>query len=315
MTRAGYRPGEPVAVGIRSPRLGSLFVARPPAGMPIGEESIVYTASLSKQLTAACLALLVRRGLVTTDAVVRTWLPELPAWADAVRVRHLIHHSAGLPDDAVIDAACRAAGLADRTTEGVLGALAAAECPGADPGSRFAYSNAGYVLLAAIAQRVSGQPLPAFAQRHLFQPLGMSHTRYWTGPEANPPDAIPVDPPHPAPLSLGDGGVWSSPADLLRWSEALNEDRLHISGLLQSPGSLDDGTPLDYAWGIGVRSHAGVPIYRHGGGWQRIRALLTRAPTVGLSLLTVSLDDPTERRVKLCSELLNLLVGPEFARR
>jgi hypothetical protein len=65
----------------------------------------------------------------------------------------------------------------------------------------------------------------------------MGETCFWTGPEPAPPGAAaPLASAHPAPLSSGDGGAWSTPADLLRWAEALNTDRLGISGLVQTPG-------------------------------------------------------------------------------
>jgi CubicO group peptidase (beta-lactamase class C family) len=158
-----------------------------------------------------------------------------------------------------------------------------------------------------VVQRVAGQPLPRFARDHLFDPLGMRETCFWTGPEPAPPAAAPLASPHPAPLSAGDGGAWSTPADLLRWAEALNTDRLGISELVQTPGRLDDGTPVDYAWGVGVRSHGGRLVYRHGGGWPSLRALLARIPDLGLGLVIVALADDTERRVPLADSLLDQL--------
>ncbi|MEU8612799.1 serine hydrolase domain-containing protein [Actinoplanes sp. NPDC048791] len=299
--RAGYGPQEPVAVAIRRPGAEPTVVTRPANGP--AAESMIYIASLAKQMTAACLALLVRRGQMDTETSARHWLPDLPSWADAVRLRHLLHHTAGLPGDA------RLQGPGDRTSVGMLTALKSVPAPEAEPGSRFAYSNAGYILLAAIVERATAQPLPDFARDHLFAPLGMSRTLYWPGPSAQPLGAIPIEPPHPAPLSLGDGGVWSTPADLLRWGDALNEDRLHISGLLQTPGFLDDGTPLDYAWGLGVRVHRGRRVYRHGGGWQHLRLLLARSPDAGLTLLTVALRDPADRHIGLTDDLLDRLLG------
>ncbi|MFC4117733.1 serine hydrolase [Nonomuraea zeae] len=151
--------------------------------------------------------------------------------------------------------------------------------------------------------------MPHHAGSRLFAPLGMTGTRFWPGPEPAPPGAAPTDPSWPAPLSLGDGGVWSTAADLLRWSQALNADELGVSALLQTPGRLDDGTLLDYAWGIGVRSHAGHRVYRHGGGWAGLRALQARIPGLGLSLVVVAIADHTERRVDLAGSLLDEVTG------
>ena len=310
VAEVGYRPEEPLVVGVRLPQFGEYFFTQGWArtGSPLAHDTVLYTASLSKQITAACLALLVQQGVLHVDSVLGRWLPELPGWASSVRLHHLLHHAGGLPGDTEIDTACLAAGQIDRTTEGVLTSLASFPHLSAESGSRFAYSNAGYVCLAVVIERAARQPLPAFAHEHLFDPLGMSRTRYWPGPAPHPPGAAPLMPRHPAPLSLGDGGVWSSAKDLLRWCQALNDNELHLTDLVQSPGHLGDGTPTGYAWGMGVRTHIGQLIYRHGGGWQSLRALLTRAPAAGLSLVTIALADDTERRIPLTDNLLGRLI-------
>ncbi|MEV0143745.1 MULTISPECIES: serine hydrolase domain-containing protein [unclassified Nonomuraea] len=156
-----------------------------------------------------------------------------------------------------------------------------------------------------MVERAVSRPLPEFALRRLFAPLAMADTCYWPGPDPTPPGAAPLARPHPAPLSLGDGGVWSTVSDLLGWSQALNADELGISALMQTPGRLDDGTPIDYAWGIGVRSHAGHRVYRHGGGWPGLRALQARVPDLDLSVVLIAIADHTERRVGLLDSLLD----------
>ncbi|MBF8193909.1 beta-lactamase family protein [Nonomuraea sp. K274] len=278
-------------------------------GEPLGATTVAYAASLSKQMTAACAAQLVRQSELDLESALSRWLPRLPAWADTVRIRHLVHHTAALPPDAAIDALM--AGDADRTTEGVIRALARFPALERRPGTGHVYSNAGYVCLAAVVERVAGEPLPHFARRRLFAPLAMADTCYWPGPGPAPAGAASLTPARPAPLSLGDGGVWSSAGDLLRWSQALNTDELGVSALMQTPGRLDDGTPVDYAWGIGVRSHAGHRVYRHGGGWPGLRALQARVPALDLSIVLIALADDTERRVGLLDGLLDEFASSE----
>jgi hypothetical protein len=96
---------------------------------------------------------------------------------------------------------------------------------------------------------------------------------------------------------------------MLRWSHALNDDVLGLSTQLQTPGTLDDGRPLDHAWGIGVRSHAGHRVYRHGGGWPGLRLLQARVPALRISYLVIATQDDTERRVVLGDALLDDLCG------
>ncbi|MEV4808001.1 serine hydrolase domain-containing protein [Nonomuraea sp. NPDC049421] len=228
---AGYRPDEPLMVGVTRRDAPPVLLTQgtAAAGDPVTATTLVYAASLSKQLTAACAALLVKDGVLDVDAPLSRWLPELPAWASEVRLRHLVHHTAGLPDDRDIDADC--------TTAGVLRALARFPSLRRRPGTAYAYSNAGYVCLAVAVERCAGRPLPAFARERLFTPLGMTRTRFWPGPSPAPDGPGSVAPvAGPAPLSLGDGGVWTTLTDLLRWGQALNADEPGIARLVQTPG-------------------------------------------------------------------------------
>ena len=126
----------------------------------------------------------------------------------------------------------------------------------------------------------------------------------------HPPGAAPLPDPHPAPLSLGDGGIWATAHDLIRWNQALDVDQLGVSTLLHTPGTLDDGTALDYAWGLGIRSHAGRRIYRHGGGWPGLRAQLIRIPDQRSSLVILAPADDTDRTIGLANALLDELFDP-----
>jgi CubicO group peptidase (beta-lactamase class C family) len=250
----------------------------------------------------------VAAGRLDIETRLTVWLPELPSWASTIRLRHLVHHIGGLPAD--IDVAD---GERDRTTGAVVAALRRLPSLHQPPGTAYAYSNPGYICLALAIERFAGQPLAEFAGHHLFGPLGMPDTLFWSGPQPTPPASLPLARTHPAPLSLGDGGAWSTARDLLRWNQAMNADVLGISELLQTPGRLDDGRPLDYAWGIGVRDHAGHVTYRHGGGWPGLRLFLARIPDLATGLVIIAPADDTERSVPLANALLNALTRPSTA--
>ncbi|WP_239163541.1 serine hydrolase domain-containing protein [Paractinoplanes rishiriensis] len=297
---AGYHSAAAVVAGAQ--------VADPVfhGGAGLTADKCVYTASLSKQITAACAALLVRQGRLDTDDVLAQWMPELPPWSRTVRVRHLIHHTSGLPQGVHIDDVLR--NDAVRTTDSVVRALVRRDQLDRTPGTAYEYCNAGYVCLAVVVSRAAGQPLPEFAQQHVFERLGMNSTRYWTGPAPHPPGATPLDPNHPAPLSLGDGGVWSTARDLLRWNRSLLVDHLGISEILHTPGHLEDGTPLDYAWGVVVGSYRGHRLYRHSGGWPGVTTQLVSIPGKDASLVVVALDDDSDRSTLLANIMIYTLL-------
>ena len=255
---AGYGAEEPLIVGLDRPGHGPVFVAQGATrtGEPLRSATVTYAASLAKQITAACAALLVRDGALEIEDPLAKWLPELPAWAASVQVRHLLWHTAALPDQEVE----AILGTADRTTPAVLSALRQIPMLGSPPGVAYAYSGAGYICLAVAVERAAAEPLAVFAESRVFAPLAMSSTRYWPGPAPRPPGAAPLGAAHPAPLSLGDGGVWSTARDLLRWGQALNADELGVCQLMESPGRLDDAH-LSATPGGWVSAPSGVTGY------------------------------------------------------
>ncbi|HET9516652.1 MAG TPA: serine hydrolase domain-containing protein [Actinoplanes sp.] len=296
----GYRPADPLVVGV-------LRHGRPPAyycqAGPT-ERDQIYTASVAKQVTAACVALLARSGALSLDGPIWQWLPELPPWANDVTIRNLVHHSGGLPFDVDIREA-------DRTTRGVLHALGLFGRLAHPPDMFFDYSNPGYVCLGEIVHRACGEGLGTYARKHLFEPLGMTRTRFWSGPDPAPPGARPLEEPRPAPLSIGDGGMWSTAADLLRWCAGLNEDRLGLTAQLQKPGRLENNLEiLPYAWGMGVHDYKGHRIYRHGGAWGPLKTLLVRMPDRGLGIVVFAERDDTDRRLALADAVFDTLLHP-----
>jgi CubicO group peptidase (beta-lactamase class C family) len=302
----GYGAETPLAVGVRTD--GEEVVVAQGAGLddtPFGVESVAYAASLSKQITGACAALLQQRDLLDPDASIAEWMPELPPWCERVRVRHVIHHTAGLPD---VWPQMQGAGEADWTSAGVLAALADTARLDSEPGSAYAYTSVGYIVLAAIIERIAGSPFPAFARSRVFEPLGMKSSLFWTGPAAAPPTAAITDLTRPAALSAGDGGLWTTVRNLLRWNAALIDDKLGISSRLHTTGSLDDGTPLDYAWGVRVFDVSGQTVQSHGGNYGNATAKLIRLPDSAAHFAVLAADSSVERMVALADRLQDALI-------
>jgi CubicO group peptidase (beta-lactamase class C family) len=306
---AGYGGDDPLVVGVQQDGAAPVFLAsgRTPAGEPLAADTIVYTASLSKQITAVCAALLVHQGRLDTESTLAQWMPELPTWAGKVRLRHLVSHTGGLPEGVEFDDLHRA--KLDRTTDGVIQALGRVDEPVSAPGTEYRYCNAGYLCLAVVIERAAGRPLIDFAREHVFGALGMANSRYWSGPGSHPPGAAALDPHYPAPLSLGDGGVWSTAPELVRWNRAMERDELGVSAIVQTPGRLDDGTQLDYAWALDVRERAGRRIYRHGGRWAGLSTQLVRLADRYSSFVVIALDDDEDRTVVLADAITEHLAA------
>ena len=271
-------------------------------------ETVSYSASLSKQMVGVCAAVLA----VDVETPIRDWLPELPPWADVVRIRHLLHHTSGLPGDGELN---ERIGALRWDTPSVLQALTECPAPRFSPGTAHEYCNAGYICLATILARLADTPFADLAHRLLFEPLGMRHTKFCAVEADIPPDAAPAG--HtddhewpPLPLSLGDGGAWTTAEDLHRWNEALLPGGAfdeRVRTLVHTPGSLDDGRPLDYAWGVGVSVENGVLTHSHGGNWPGWVAKAVRLPDLGITFAALSNDDSVSRMVDLTNRVLDRL--------
>jgi CubicO group peptidase (beta-lactamase class C family) len=223
------------------------------------DETNYRLASLTKQFTATAILLLVQDGRLSLDDHVRDILPDVPAYASEVRIRHLLTHTSGLwayedfvPDSQTIQ-------VHDRDVPALI---AHAESLYFTPGSAYRYSNTGYALLALVVERRSGMPFARFLRERIFQPLGMQSTvAYEAGVSTVPHrafgysltgDAFSRTDQSSTSAVLGDGGVYSSLHDLALWDRAL-DSRVLLGDRVQqeawSPTRLNDGTRSRYGFG------------------------------------------------------------------
>lgn len=222
LRRSGLGDGTTaVAMACVSPRTGVLTWSSGGlgSGAVLDSSTAMYTASVTKQLVGVLVAQQVLAGRLDPDDRVLELLPSLPRWAAPITIRHLLHHTSGLPDAARI---LEATGLDEQqlTNKLVLEGLETLSAPGRPAGSAFAYSNAGYLVLAVVLEAVSGTPLPTLARRSLFGPLGMTASYLAGEEEAASRTGVGLL------QTVGDGGWWASAFDLLTWLNTLNSERL-----------------------------------------------------------------------------------------
>ena len=197
-------------------------------GRPMTADTPFVIGSVSKPITATAVLQLVDAGKIELDAPVQRYLPDFalatPSAAAAITVRQLLDQTSGLPPAAgarpltgpVTDLASQVRALAD-------------VAPAAAPGVAYAYSNANYLILGLIVERVSGQPYARYVEDHVFAPLAMTHAsadratgvanglsqahRLWFG---LPHEVTPLDRPDLAPA----GFLMASASDLGRFVAA-----------------------------------------------------------------------------------------------
>jgi CubicO group peptidase (beta-lactamase class C family) len=285
IARAGFAPGTPVGLARvgQSGLVEEAIAGNWPDGRPVGTQDHFYVGSLAKEVTGVAAALLVRDGQLDADAPVSRYLPALPSWADRITPRQLAHHTAGLPAAGEME---RALGSSDWTMARMLAALSELREPHDEPGRAHVYSNVGYILLAQIVAEVASMSFEHFAQTRLFAPLGLDDMVFAGLQIDNFPQAPLLGPSRP--LTVGDGGLWSSAGAFARWLDAQNHDALGVAAIVEAPARLGDGQNGDYGWGIGVRSWRGVRSFIHAGQWQGAVARSVRCPDLGLSVVAMA---------------------------
>ncbi len=261
--------------------------------VPLTPDSMFRMASVSKQFTVAAVLVAENQGLLSLEDPLRKHFPDLPGWADPVRIRHLVHHTSGIRDYLVVMSLGGFGDDAHYTDADVLAALRRLERLNFDPGTEYLYSNSGYWLLAELIPRVSGLTLRQFAAEHLLGPVGMNnshfHDRYRevvpgraTGyrplPEAEgggfEVDATTLE-------MVGDGGLMTSVNELAHWERMFLDPAVlgpELVGRLLEPGRFRDGSVQDYAGGLVLGVYRGLPTVSHGGSWVGFRTYALRFP-------------------------------------
>jgi CubicO group peptidase (beta-lactamase class C family) len=151
-------------------------------GAPPGEQDVYHWASITKTLTAIAVMQLRDRGLLSLDDPVTRWVPELPqvhdpfGSLDAVTLRMLLSHTAGFQNPTWPYGEGRSWEPFEPTRWEQLVAMMPYQELAFAPGSRFGYSNPGFVYLARVVEAISGDPWAVYVQKNVWTPLGLTRS-------------------------------------------------------------------------------------------------------------------------------------------
>lgn len=265
---------------------------------PIQPDTVLEAGSVSKQVTAAAVAVLVADGRLALDDDIRRYLPEIRDYGAPITIRRLLTHTSGLRNwDDLVELAGAGRDSRNHTNAQVLAIVARQSALNFTPGTEYLYSNSNYVLAAIIVERVSGQTFDAFSRARLFEPAGMDRTRWRDNHNTIVPGRATAYTPgedgvlrQDMPLEdvVGPGGLLTTVGDLQRWNALLSAPPSWASdwvGLLTNTrGALADGTPIAYGLGLEWTSVNGRVLIFHAGATAGYRAYLARVPADGLSV-------------------------------
>ncbi|GAA2216291.1 serine hydrolase domain-containing protein [Nonomuraea monospora] len=255
--------------------------------------------SMGKMLTGVAIAQLVQQGKVSFQDTIGKYVDGLPSEiADKVTVHHLLTHTSGLGEIPSHE------GRGDLDLDAQLKEIAKQKLQ-FEPGTKFAYSNAGFAVLGAIVESASKQRYDAYVSKHILKPAGMHDTSFGSGrytpskiarmahpyglfdangqyigmqqsPDGSLPDGELRDVGDQATGAGPAGGAISTAGDMLKFTQALRKHKLLNATLTKTvtEGKVETGPQNKYAYGFMDWARNGVRAFGHSGGTMGYEAML-----------------------------------------
>ncbi len=268
---------------------------------PITPSTNFNICSMTKQFTAYAILQLQREGKLSLDDKLSRFFPDFaPGVADKVSVRQLLTHSSGIMDHYSYVDRTKYKEFWDKDVLTVLSPVDSVYFP---PGSRYRYSNAAYCLLSLIVEKLSGETYPAYIRNHVFAPLNMTRSSV-IQPEFKisdraygyevEKDSIKISDARESLFfsTMGDGGVYTSIDDYLRWITAIQEKKELDPDLVnraQSPQfPIDTARNLSYGFGWFVAGSGDSRLVYHTGSNGGFRTIVLTKPSENYAVVIFS---------------------------
>jgi CubicO group peptidase (beta-lactamase class C family) len=158
------------------------------AGVRVDSQTIFHWGSITKSLTAISIMQLRERGKLSLDDKIVKWVPELRAMhdpynmIDSITIRMVMSHTAGFQNPTWPYGNDQPWEPFEPTTWNQLVAMMPYQQLLFKPGSRYGYSNPGFVYLARVIEQITGDPWDAYVHKNIFAPLGMSRSYFRSTP-------------------------------------------------------------------------------------------------------------------------------------
>ncbi|MFB3787781.1 MAG: serine hydrolase domain-containing protein [bacterium] len=270
-------------------------------GVPLTPNTVFHFGSNSKQFTAFSIFLLEEEGWLQLTDDFHQYIPELPDFGKTITIQHLLDHTSGLRDYLELLAFAGWNYMDDLITKDLgFKYTLRQKALNFDPGEQFMYSNTGFMLLAEIVARISGQTFAQFTQERIFTPLGMTNSQFvdnhhvilknfassYTPPVEGVYYEYPVNF-----ASVGEGGLYSTVEDLVKWDQNFYDATIGSGSILDKmhqKGILNNGQLSTMSAGLIVTYYKGRRLVYHGGDIAGYHSQIVRFPDEQFSIITAS---------------------------
>lgn len=298
--------------------------------IPITNDTVFRIASVSKQFTAACIVLLEEEGKLSLNDYINKFFPEFSDVFKDIKIIHLLNHTSGLRDYLWLfnfaGYSFRALDLVDEHV--FLDMMIRQKALNFEPGSKFMYSNSGYVLLSLLVKRITGLSLKEYADRNIFIPLQMNTTHFHDDHQLvvnNRARAYTIDNDNHFVIFdthselTGDGAVFTTLGDMTKWAKNFTSNKLgkklqSFNEKLVTPGILNNGKTINYALGLRITVHKGFKQIYHAGmiaGFRSVFIIFPEEKLILFCFANVASINPEN----LCNKIVDVLLKDKIQSR
>ncbi|HEX9982716.1 MAG TPA: serine hydrolase domain-containing protein [Thermoanaerobaculia bacterium] len=261
--------------------------------------SVLRIGSITKQFTAAAILRLAERGALTLDDRIEKYVPEFDTRGRTITLRHLLTHTSGVARDPYPAVLTPAVVMAPFPRAQAIKTLNGKPFD-FTPGSKWSYSNSGYLLLGYAIESITGRPYAEFIQNELALPLGLLDTGVCGTSNLPLHDGyslvngqwIRLNSFHTSGM-VSSGALCSTASDLTRWAHLLATGRAMLPdsyATMTTAARLANNTvvPNSYALGVSVQKMFGHPAVSHGGAVPGFLSFLLYFPDQEIAVSVIS---------------------------
>ena len=292
------------------------------ANRPATASTIYRIGSITKQFTAAGIMREVEQGKIMLDDPITRYLPDVPTHGQRITVRNLLTHTSGVHN--YTDKPEWVKRWGEEMTPRQIVAFVDKDTLDFAPGTKYSYSNTGYVLLGMILEKVTGQPYGTYLQRQFFTPLGLTQTSYCpdktkdprfadgyaaSSGAVRPAEYLNITQPFAA------GALCSTVRDLVKWHRALLDGRVvgaRSYSLMTTADTLNNGSKINYGFGLVPGQLGGRRMINHSGGINGFTTYGLYMPDENLNVIVLSNSDggPGPLALNITRAVLGIPVVP-----
>ena len=272
-------------------------------------------ASVTKQFTALSILMLIEKNTLSFSTVLTDIFDDFPEYGKNITIQQLLSHTSGLLDYENLMIEDRMIPILDHE---VLLLMKQQDSTKFTPGSQYDYSNSAYAVLSQIIEKSSGKSFKEFIETEIFKPLKMKNSAVYTKYSkikhrafgyTIKNDSIILSDQSMTSSVQGDGGIYTSIDDYIKWNQALENNKLISSELQNKAYTIQSKNPKsdwDYGYGWRIKFDGETKLISHSGHTSGFTNYVIKIPEKKLTVIVLTNRYGDDSAIEVGNFLLHL---------